>query len=375
MKDLEEGRYNLRVGPARVGVAGSLQVEFDDNINYVDESPQSDGVVYPQVDFRTIWKVSRQNQLNLSVLVGYLKYIDHSEYDRVTLGSTDTSSEVSFDMYAGDFRFTAYDRFSYRFSPVEIGSLSGVADYGGFDNTIGLDTTVDLNEVVLTVGYGYNTFLSDNSDYTFQDRNSHQVLGRVTFMPSRPILYGLEATLSQNAYTESYLNDNLQLSYGAFIHWPISRLIDLTVRGGMVAFDFDSTGANAPPKKPDDYYFSAEARHRLNRWFAHRVMGQQSVDLGFYSDVKSVFQAGYGVEFGFVKKLPLRFQLIYERGDEPGFVIAPKYDRIGAVFSVEWMIVRHTPLTFAVHHWERQSDADFFVYKQNQIIVGITHQF
>ncbi len=59
-----------------------------------------------------------------------------------------------------DFRINLHDRFSLQQDPTDEIQLSNVADYGRFENTVGVSVLWDLNKAVLTFGYDHYHLIS-----------------------------------------------------------------------------------------------------------------------------------------------------------------------------------------------------------------------
>ena len=95
------GFYNLKAGPTVWSFSSGLIFEYNDNITYRETDPESDFVLTPRVAAHSVWPVSDKNSIGLDVGMGYQFYTDHSELNRIII---DPGSELSFDLYAGDFR-------------------------------------------------------------------------------------------------------------------------------------------------------------------------------------------------------------------------------------------------------------------------------
>ncbi|HEX4644935.1 MAG TPA: hypothetical protein VH598_04940, partial [Verrucomicrobiae bacterium] len=143
---LENQPANVQVGLASLLFGANLEVELNDNINLSDAARLEDLILRPSFNVISTIPVSPLNAIYTSLNVGYSKYINYPRYDRIVIAP---GSELGFDFYAGDFHFNLHDRLSYTENPIAQPELSGVADFGEFSNSSGLDVDWDLNELTL----------------------------------------------------------------------------------------------------------------------------------------------------------------------------------------------------------------------------------
>src|SRR5947209_2360185 len=108
-QDVDRLPYNLLVGPVRFRVSATMGVEYNDNINFADVNKQDDVILHPQVNLDAIWPITQINTLTLDIGLGYSIYLDHSGSN--TNGVLiSPASQLSFDIFVGDFRINIHDR-------------------------------------------------------------------------------------------------------------------------------------------------------------------------------------------------------------------------------------------------------------------------
>ncbi|PZR74789.1 MAG: hypothetical protein DLM52_08830, partial [Chthoniobacterales bacterium] len=241
-QDIEHIPYNLMTGPIKYRVSATFGVEYNDNINLSENSPQSDVIIHPQLNIDALWPVTQINTLRLDIGFGYAFYLDHS--DQNTNGILLTpGSQIAFDIFIGDFRINIHDRFSLQQDPIDEIQVSNVADYGRFENTLGASLLWDLNKAVLTLGYDHYTYISTNSDFDYLDRNAEELTGSVAFAVTNTTSVGLESSFVATYYDQNVLNNSNAYTIGAFVETQLTNYMKIRVAAGYQMLDFDNTGS------------------------------------------------------------------------------------------------------------------------------------
>ena len=380
---IESQAYNLRFGDVRFLLNSSLSLELNDNVAYSDLNRQEDLIISPMVGTAVYWPVSEKNVLNLSLGVGYRDYVVHSQYDVLLLTP---GSEVSFDLFVKDFRFTFYDRFAYTQNTREEGAISGVANYDYFDNTAGLKAAWDLDKVILTAGYGHENWLSGTSTFDYLTRSAELFVSRAAFSLNRVTSAGLEATATVTTYEENVLNDNVGYSVGPFVDWKLTREFAVTARGGCVAYSFWG-GVAEPPAKPSPYYFDVTLTHTSTKFFAHSLAAGHEIRQGVYSDLEELTFVRYQGNWRASKKLRVNPELFFEQGtypffvstvtggSRPSFTQGEHYDRYGAALSVSYPLKKKLDAQAAYRFTRKESDVLSREYNQNSLSLAATYHF
>src|SRR5947209_8931282 len=122
-QDIDRLPYNLLVGPVRFRVSATMGIEYNDNINFAEVNKQDDFILHPQVNLNAIWPITQINTLTLDIGIGYSIYLDHSE-DNTNGILISPATQVSFDIFVGDFRINIHDRPSLQQDPIAEPALS-----------------------------------------------------------------------------------------------------------------------------------------------------------------------------------------------------------------------------------------------------------
>jgi hypothetical protein len=382
-KAIENKAYNLKLGPVSFALDSSLGIELNDNVNFSKLDQQGDLILRPTVSTRVFWPVSEKNALNFSVGMGYAKYFNYPDYDQFVVAP---GSELSFDLFVKDFRFTVFDRFSYTQNPIDVGSLSGVANYGALENTAGANAAWDLYKVILSAGYGHLTWISSTPQFEYLDRASELFNSRAAFALNPALVAGLEGTGSLTAYDTHFLHDSYGYSAGVFAEWKLTDKLQAQLRGGYVNYVFDSGGPLSSTAKPIPYYVGVKIGHILNEHITHSIEGSRAVRLGVYSDYEETTILSHSTEWKIIRGVGLGTQIFYEHGtyptavfNSPGLpaVVLPgeTYDRVGAGVSLTHQLMEKLSASVAYRFTLKNSDSNSRDYTQNTLTVSLTYRF
>ena len=103
------GYYDLKLGPTAWNFGAGLEVDYNSNVNNTESNPEGDFIFRPQINTRMLWLVSEQNSINLALGGGYSAYVKNPNLDQLFITP---GTELSFDLYAGDFWINLHDRIS-----------------------------------------------------------------------------------------------------------------------------------------------------------------------------------------------------------------------------------------------------------------------
>src|SRR5262249_39758635 len=136
--------YNLRLGQTAWRFESGLGLEASDNIRLETAGAEADVIFRPEIKAHMTCPLSAANNINLTLGAGYSAYAQHSEFNRwfVTPGT-----ELSFDLYAGDFWINFHDRLSVLQNSYQDPTVVGVANYAQLQNAAGIRPTWALNKM------------------------------------------------------------------------------------------------------------------------------------------------------------------------------------------------------------------------------------
>lgn len=398
--------YNLQLGPMKLRFSATLGFEYNDNVNLSEDasalipSPfgpvlvktekQSDFIIHPQIGINAIWPITELNTFRLDLGLGYAFYLDHSGYDTNTV-LVSPGSQLAFDIFVGDFRINFHDRFSVQQDPVAEITLSNVADYGRFENTVGVSVLWDLNAAVATIGYDHYNYISTTSDFDYLNRNAEIVTGSIAFTPNATMSVGIEGAFVDTYYDEHILNDAISYSAGLFLETQLSNYIRLRIAGGYQNINFDDNGLVRDMHDLSDFYANISLSHRVNAVLTHSISAGHETELGINSNYTTLNYVRYTANWNILYHTLLSTEFFYEQADDSGglgplFVPAPgvflfnpflaeHIHRFGGALTVAYQLTPHVTLGLRYQYTNKDSDLPLRDYQQNRVSVDGTYSF
>ncbi len=307
-----EGRpYTIKEGDFRLLITPEIGLEYNGNINTSSFDPQQDFILRPAVGFIASYPIGKRNLLSLNANIGYQQYFEHPEYSRFSLTS---GSQVSFDLYAGDYWINLHDRFAYTQDSSQQAAVANTASYGGFDNTAGLSVSRDFRDLVPTLGYDHHTYIASAQQYQYMDSGAEMVNGQLGFTLHPTVTAGLEANGSFTTYDQHYLNNNTGCSGGAYADWKPGHYLRIQARGGYSAYLFDQTSYVIKAVDQNAWYLGLTVTHDITEAISYSLSAGHELRLGIQSDTIEDWYARANVNWKLVKNLTLNTGLSYESG-------------------------------------------------------------
>jgi hypothetical protein len=387
--------YNIKAGPVLFNFTGSLDGEFNDNIGLTNSGTKSDFLITPEVGIEAQWPVTQTNTLSLSTSLGYTKYLIHPQYDQSHL-LVAPDSNVSFDIYTGNFKINIHDDFSYQQDPVQEAALSNVVNFDRFQNVAGVGVLWDLNKVILTLNYDHIDFISTDlqtvggayiNDPGALSYSANQVSTSAEFLTSSTFIFGFEAAASQREYFQ-YQGDYDQLSAGPYIKVQITDHIKAQLSGG---FDYISTPSNnvfAPIAatgvigpgsgggSDSSYYVNLTIDHNLNKYFLERLALGHELELDLVGQESDVTYINYSASWKVNDHLNLSFDVGYQDVDEEsGLIGASSFNLFNAGAQANFPITKSLSGALVYQFNDKMAEDSNQSFQQNQVDLLLTYHF
>jgi hypothetical protein len=372
---IDISNYNLKLGPALVNLSAHLDFEYNDNINLAESGRESDLIIRPSVFANVLWQVSEVNALRLNLGVGYIKYLIHGQFDSSSLVIA-PESQLAFDIYVGDFRFTIFDQLAILQNPVDEISLSRVARFERIENSAGVSVTWDLDRLVLFGGFAHYNFYAIDSQFDFLNRAEEQVFLSADLKLSDILSVGARGTFASVNYSQDFQNDSSNYSAGAFADARLTRYLMLSAEAGYQSAHFSGGGLNVDHSQLSSPYFRLRLDHRLNQYWTESLLAGYEAQLGFTTNSTQLTYVHYSANWRVNSRTTVSLDAFYEHGlDSPGTVQVEDINRVGFNVSCLYALGRRLALNAGYGFIDRLSDLAGHSYHQSRVTLGISYAF
>jgi hypothetical protein len=388
---------NFAIGPVRFSIAAGVGVEFNDNITLSDNNRESDVIIRPLASIDAIWRVSEMNTLRLSLGISYSKYLDHTQYDSDSVIISPTSA-LEFTFKLGEVKFTLRDRFSYQEDPYDIPQLTGVAQYGRYENQIGIKAEYDFNDRArIEAGYDHYNLWSKQSEFSDQDRAIDTIFVKPSYGITQDVRLGLNATYSFISFDSSDRSDGNALLVGPYIEWQVTPNTNAYLEAGYQSLTFDGAytptrlidaidrdltreqinGIRAGVADSDDsnsYYVRAEIDNKPSDVYKHRLSFSKTAEIGFYSDFYDLYHVEYDAEYTGIRKVSIGPSVFYEHYETSG-QLGEKADRVGALLGARYYWTNSLTVGLDYRFLVKESNIENADYYQNLVFLSLYYKF
>jgi len=370
------GYYNLKLGPSAWRFGSGLGVEYNDNVRYT-EGKIDDFIIRPGISAQMLLPVSDQNSINLKVSGGYSAYVENTGLSQFFINP---GSELSFDIYAGDFWINLHDRFSINQYGYEDPTVAGTGDYARLENAAGLTTIWDLNKAIVRVGYDHQDFVSLSGDSpSIRDGSAEVVFASAGYAPKAEMLVGLESGGSLVTYEESnyaLFTEAVQWNAGAFFDARVTEYITVRSGAGYTVFtpDFGPYEQFIEDDRLDGIYLRVEMRHRLNQYVDYVLSGGRNISYTFYGGTADLYYARLQATWRILNKISLSTSLDYDGGSQYYGITEEDFDRYGGSISLGRGLTRSLSSSIRYSYYMRDSD-EGRDYDVNIVSLNFNYQF
>jgi len=311
------GYYNLLLGPTSWRFSSGLGMEFNDNVR-LQQHGESDVILRPNLNTQLHWPVTEKNSLDLSLGLGYSEYLQHADLSQffITPGSG-----VSFDVYAGDFKFNVHDRINITENSYENSGAANNRNLVTLQNTAGVGALWDLNKMIVNAGYDHADYSSLSDNQQSQPNSSSENLFINSGVRVRPeLLIGLEAGGTVINYDQKTQTNTLQIpnatqwNAGGFASVQVSDYISVRLDGGYTVYTPDSSSTNLVAQNATGLYFTFSLAHRVNRFLNYTLTAGRSTDLSLFGQVQTYYFVRVNPNWTILNKYTLSTPLWWQEG-------------------------------------------------------------
>ena len=372
--------YNLQYGPVRYRTGVHVGVSYTDNV-FHSHDRKEDVLIKPETTLSALWRITELNALRLSVGLGYEWYLENQELNG-DAPLVNPGSELTFNLFAGDFHIQFHERFSYQES-LFFNSLSGqnarfynLNDAGKFsrlNNEAGFQADWDLNEVVLSAGYNHEDFISTTGTFDYLDRASEWFNASARLALGDAVGAGVESQAGWHNYRrETRLNDNWRVRVGPFVEATLPGNLSLRAGGGFQMARYD---AAAPGNNDFDSYYGYASLNQDTRLFTHALTAGREHLLGDNANNLKNTYARYSIHSPLIDHFDVGADVSVNFAEEFGGDFAEDYTYYGAGARVGAQFHEYWRADLGYEFRLKESDLAFRDFHRNRLTVSVTCSF
>jgi hypothetical protein len=305
--------YTVKSGDFRLLLTPSMSLDWNDNINLARTDALQDFILFPRMGLDTSYPLTQRNLLRFNVTFGYKEYLEHSQYSGWYVQS---GSALSFDIYVKDFWVNLHDRFSYVQDSSQQAAVANTGTYGTAQNTLGFNTTWDLQDVTLSLGYDHQNYFSTSQQFSYTDHASELVVGRGGFKFHPTVTAGLEGTISYTAYDQHVLNNSMGYSAGLYADWQPGHYVHVQPRFGYTIYQFEQTSQFIRAENQNAWYLDLTATHDLSDAVSYSLSAGHELTPGIYGDTMEDWYVRPSLTLRIIRDLPLITSFSYQNGTQ-----------------------------------------------------------
>jgi hypothetical protein len=362
--------YTIKTGDFRLLANASLEGDWNDNVYTSRENPQDDYILRPSLGLNASYPVTQNNLLQLNATFGYNQYLNHHDLSTWYLQS---GSALSFDIYVKDFWINFHDFFSYVQDSSQEAAVANTGTYGNFVNTAGLTGTWDLEDVIPSLGYDHQNYLSTSSQFEYQDHVSEMIVPRVGLNVHPKLTLGIEGSASLTTYNQKVLNDNNGYSAGFYGNYRPGKYFSIQPRFGYTLYDFRQTSLTVPAEDQNAWYLDLTISHQPTEHMSYALSAGHELRLGIQSDAIEDWYVRPNITWNVVKRVAVQTGLTFEQGSQAGGMlpgsVPETYSYFGVNIGLSYSILQNATIGLNYRITLRSSDLASREYTQN--VVGL----
>jgi hypothetical protein len=379
MQSQQPENYTFKKGDFQMLVLPSLGFDWNDNVNLSQTNAWQDYIIKPAVGITASYPFSQRNLLYLDFSIGYDRYLEHPQLSTFDLNST-SKTGLSFDIGIKDVTTSLHDWISYSQDGSQNATVANTPSYGTFNNTAGLSSAWDLNQVTLSAGYDHENVIATSSQFDDINHASEMLFARAALQVHPKVTTGLETSANFTAYDQRALNNNDAYSVGPYVEFIPDDFFTMTIRGGYSINQFQNTSTNIQTANQDSWYGSVNISHQPTDFISYSLAVGREVQSSAQSDLVEDWYVRPTITWKIIRGFDFNTSFSYEHGNQgvgsvgslPGSPNG-KFDWCNFEFSLQHPLTSRLTLGLNYRMTLRTSDTPNDGYTQNMVGLLITY--
>ena len=379
--------YNIKLGPLPLRFAAGLDMQFSDNINNGRSHKLADFIVTPHLDIYGSLKLSRFNSFSIELGLGYLKDFNRPDQDRALTSASvglDSNSQIAFDLKLGHFLINFHERPQIPRQHADLLNQRQAIEFGQFTNTVGVSVIWDVNSrFSINLGYDHFNSFAIQSALSTLDQSAEQFSFSTSYRMSDALSLGFQANASVVKYSQAFLNDATNYSFGPTFQARLTPFVSLQGGFGYQIGQYASGGGIGDGSNLNSWYGNLNISNRLNTRISQTLSLGHESQLGIASNFTEVSYIRHQVNWNVIQDVSLGTHLSFQDGDESGGRLAQHFRLWEAGFFGNYALSRKLSLSFFYRFVNRESSGDGSLnssrddlsYYENRLDLNLRYSF
>jgi hypothetical protein len=363
---------NLKWKSVSARIDAGMGMLYSDNVFYSPDHPQGDFAFRPSVTLKALVPITDLNSLYFSTGIGYLKY---TRFDTLDSFYVTPDSTLQFIIYSGDFVINLHDRFSLTENGSQTPAISSGNNLGKFENTSGVNTTWDQNNIVTTAGADYKISQYTYSDYDYMNHDDILATASTAYEINRTLKAGVEGGGGYMGYKKDQFSNKLEYNGGPFVDVRLSEYISSRLSGGYVNYELLDDRTLNGDSNLDSFYARWITTHRVNRYFSHQLILSHNINAGTYYELEKLYSIAYQPTYRATSKMSIYGGIRYQTGQL--YFPSQKTDTDWVSFDInmDYQWNRKFKSSVGYQFATRDAKLNNIDYTQNRLAMSLTYTF
>ena len=354
--------YNIKIGPIPFLLSAGLDIDYTDNGGRSNFDKSSELTLLPRIDLSGSLRLTSFASLSLSLGIGYIKYLKHSENDRLLpLASATLNPEagISFNIKIGKFLINVFDRPQTPQFQADAVTQRNQTQYQQFTNVAGVSILWDTNSrASMTFRYSHTDSISFGSQTSTSDGSSENFLTSLSCKLSDSLGVGFEAGTGITKYKEPFLNSGTTYHAGPFVKLRASDSLQIEASAGYQGGNYGSGGTVGDNSSLGSYYANISISNQLNTHLTHSLSFGHESQNGAFSNSTEVNYVRYRANWDVIRIANLGFYTSFEDVQESGGLLAQHLYNFTIGLQSAFQLTKHINISLVYQFTKREANGD-----------------
>lgn len=376
----------FQMGAAHVALGAYATVNYDDNINGSQYTPETDLITQAGANLGFDWPVTDHSDLNFGSGIGYIYYARYINDNGLEINP---NSALTYAISLDDVTLTFYDQMSYSREVTSQASLANVAVLPRFDNVVGIRSEWAPGQWIFQLGYSHDDYLTDSAT-EYLNRSSEYFYGKAGWLVADATQFGVEASGSLTTYQIAGQANYDSFSVGGYADWQLRPALHILLRGGPTIYEYYYPPSSGGTSQLTSYYLTLEVQHQLTDYLSQNLRVERDVQPGSSqgSDYVEQLTANYTLNYALTQYINVIGMVTVEDGTQPyvNYIYTPfgdfpvsttteHYQRYGEGLQATWQVTKRWSSSLGYHYWLRDSNVAGRSYSENSVSLNLTYTF